>query len=318
MVILVASRGPSLAMILGMAGYDVLDARPGDAREWGRADPLPACDVVVLDLDDRDLCRSAVRAARDTENPPRVLLVTGNPHEWSDIEGPDLLTVQPPLSRDSISGAIQALTSPPPSTVDQPSATSLADHVPDVTTEVPVQPVAPASEASSLAPPLSRAAEDLRAQAMDAMTLSEVASEVCALVVEQSRADAACLLLPDAERWRVAGGANLRPLEYRIEIDAAHWLIKEMLRSVKGAVIDRSDVARSQLMHSPLAWQAQVAFVTYRALGAVLIVGRQSGTFSEPDLAYLLGLLGEAAPHLQQALSLRHLARDLERFRDLP
>jgi hypothetical protein len=317
MRVLVASRGPSLAMILGMAGYDVLDARPGDAREWGKTDPLPGSDLVVVDLDDEDLTHSVVQAACDADPPPGVLVVTQTPGAWSDVSGIGLVTVEPPLSRDSITAAIDALSSPAPTapeaSVQQPAAAPTVARAPDDRIDAP-----PTSSKQPVSARPLGSVDDLRAAARDAVTLPEVASEVCALVVDDGKADAACLLLPDAHRWRVAGGANLRPLEHRIEIEDGHWLIKEMLRSVKGAVIDRSDVARSHLMHSPLAWQAQVAFVTDRALGAILIVGRQSGTFSQADLEYLLRLLDEAAPHLQQALSLRQLARDLDRFRDLP
>lgn len=311
MRVLVASRSPDLAMILGVAGYEVVDGRPGDARDWVTTGEMPPADVLVVDLAGHDVGNPLVNLAVTGEQPVAVVTTDDGAHVR---DSPMVRVVGRPLSRDAVIAAIDAMTVATGSTqreVGEPSA------------EVPVRPggtapdAAPGEQRAPGPGSYTRASyAALVEQLSDEMTLAEVCAEVCALVTDAGRADAAALLVRDGDRWRVSGGSGLRDLEHRIELDSGHWLISEMLGSVRGAVIDHSDVARQYMRNAPVASRDQLAFVTSTALQAVLVVGRGEVPFGADDLTYLKGVLDEAQPHLLHALAIRRLARALGRFRD--
>ena len=58
-------------------------------------------------------------------------------------------------------------------------------------------------------------------------------------------AEAGALLLPDGDSWRVAAGEGLRRLEHRYVLAADSWLVHHR-QAHKGAIIDRTDVARER------------------------------------------------------------------------
>lgn len=304
MRVLVASRTPDLAMILGVAGYDVTDGRPGDARDWIEHAELPDADVLVIDVPDANSNDRLIRLAAEGTSPLPVV-TTSDAAEWSGIDSVHI--VARPLSRETLIAAIEAL-APSPALPETTAAEPEPVDSGALSEEPPLIPATQQRGALSLV--------DLRDELTDEMTVTEVATEVCALVTESGRAEAAALLIADDGRWRVSGGSGLRQLEHRIELDRGHWLVKEMLSSTRGAVIDRSDVARAHMRNAPVSSREQLAFVTNQSLEAVLVVGRDEDAFDADDLSYLVQVLHEAEPPLRRALDLRALARGLSRFRD--
>lgn len=303
-------------MILGLAGYDVTEGRLGDVRAWVEQGTLPHTDMLVVEVGSTDETDRLISLAVDGESPVGVVTTALVP-AWEGRES--VRAVDPPLGRHTLVTAIESLRRQQPS---HERAADPASPPASGASAVPAAPTPPENPRGSESPPrpesLLRSGSliGLLEQLAEEMTVGEVATEVCALVTDSQRAEVAALLLPDNRRWRVSGGSGLRPLEHRVELDAGHWLVREMLASTRGAVVDRSDVARAHLHNVPVSSREQLAFVTHRALQAVLVVGRDAGAFDADDLTYLVQVLDEAEPPLRRALELRELARGLSQFRD--
>ena len=157
----------------------------------------------------------------------------------------------------------------------------------------------------------------LAASVNDLYGVRETAEVVIADAVERTAADAGALLVPDDGRWRVAAGVRLRPLEHRYELDADSWLVNEVARGHRGAIIEDTDVARSPLHGAPLASRRHLLAVPVPTVEGLLLVARDEDTaFTEADLLMLARVGQEAAPLLSAALETRTLARALSEFCD--
>jgi hypothetical protein len=145
----------------------------------------------------------------------------------------------------------------------------------------------------------------------------ETAVIVVADAVAVTRAEAGAVLLPDEDRWRVAAGQNLRPLEHHLDLDADSWLVTEVAHGHRGMIIDDTDVARAPLHGAPLASRRHLLAVPVPDARGLLLVARDGDTtFVEDELLALARVANEAAPLLAAALETRSLARALAEFRD--
>jgi hypothetical protein len=176
-------------------------------------------------------------------------------------------------------------------------------------------------EADSESPAGAEAAaalvRQLAARVNDLYGLRETADVVIVDAVERTAASAGALLVPDGERWRVVAGIRLRPREHRYELDADSWLVGEIARGHRGAIIEDTDVARSPLHGAPLASHRHLLAVPVPTVEGLLLVARDDDPpFTETDLLALAHVGQEAAPLLSAALETRALARALSEFRD--
>jgi len=145
----------------------------------------------------------------------------------------------------------------------------------------------------------------------------ETAEVIVTDAVGRARADAGAVLVPDDGVWRVAAGVGLRPLEYRYELQDDSWLIEQIARAHKGAIVQESDVAREQLHGAPLAsWRHLLAAPVPGVEGLLIMARRDDPPFTEEDLSALAAVGREAQDLLQAALDTRSLARALWQFRD--
>jgi hypothetical protein len=157
----------------------------------------------------------------------------------------------------------------------------------------------------------------LAARVDDLYGLRETADVVIVDAVERTAASAGAVLVPDGERWRVVAGIRLRPREHRYELDADSWLVNEIARGYRGAIIEDTDVARSPLHGAPLASRRHLLAVPVSTVEGLLLVGRdEDPPFTEDDLLMLARVGQEAAPLLSAAVATRSLARALSEFRD--
>jgi hypothetical protein len=158
---------------------------------------------------------------------------------------------------------------------------------------------------------------ELTAVAHHLYGVRETAEVVVTDAVDRTAAVAGALLLPDGGRWRVAAGLGLRSLEHRYELDTASWLIDEIARGYRGAIIEDTDVARSPLHGAPLASRRHLLAVPVSTVEGLLLVARDEDPgFTEADLLALADIGAEAAPLLAAALDTRALARALAEFQD--
>jgi hypothetical protein len=163
----------------------------------------------------------------------------------------------------------------------------------------------------------ARLVSQLAAVVSDLYGVRETAEVVIADAVERTGAGAGALLVPDGARWRVAAGVHLRPLEHRYELDADSWLVAEIARGHRGAIIEETDVARSPLHGAPLAsWRHLLAVPVPTVEGLLLVARADDPPFTEDDLLMLARVGQEAAPLLSAALETRALARAVSEFRD--
>ena len=175
----------------------------------------------------------------------------------------------------------------------------------------PESPAGPAA-ATALVRQLAAAVHELYG-------VRETAEVVVADAVERTAADAGALLVPDGGRWRVAAGINLRPLEHRYELDSDSWLVDEIARGYRGAIIENTDVARSPLHGTPLASKRHLLAVPVPIVEGLLLVARNDDpAFTEDDVVMLARVGQEAAPLLSAALDTRALARAMWEFSDVP
>lgn len=147
--------------------------------------------------------------------------------------------------------------------------------------------------------------------------VGETADVVVADAMARSGSGAGALLIPDGDRWRVAAGVHLRPLEHRYELTAGAWLVEHVARGHQGAVISDTDAARAALQGAPLAsWRHVLAVPVPQVDGLLLLARQDDPPFDTDDLEALAALADEAAPLLTGALETRALARALKEFRD--
>lgn len=159
---------------------------------------------------------------------------------------------------------------------------------------------------------------ELTGRVADLYSVPETSEVVVADALERLRADAAALLVADGARWRVAAGRGLRPREHDLELTESSWLVREVARTRRGALIENSDVVREQLSGVPLASRRHLAAAPVPDVPALLMIAREQPPFQERDLISLAALATEAAPLLAAAVATRTLARALAGLRDEP
>lgn len=301
-MLLVLSPGPALATIMQAAGYDVLDGRPGDARAWTTIEDVPGCEALILDLD-HDQTHDLMLKLRVWGSPvPVIAIGTGLAlPNGSDGE----VVLEPPIDRTRLLHAVEAVL----------AAGATAS---DGSESGPSSPAAsePPSPHTDRRP---RAAADLPHpdEVATRLTVGEVADQLAAAACDRLGAESSAVLVPEDEWWSVVGGVSLRPVERRLSVPPDHWIVTSLVQQGRGAVIDRSDVARNQLAQAPLAVRQYLVIVAEPVNRAVLMVGRDTGTFDEDDLAHANELLRSASQPLREALDLHVLAVALDRFRSL-
>jgi hypothetical protein len=145
--------------------------------------------------------------------------------------------------------------------------------------------------------------------------LAETSDAVLAHSLEVAAAEAGALLLRDGERWTVAAGTGLRPLELRDELGREHWLVATVCLAGHAVVVADTDIARSQLSGAPLAsWRNLIAVPIADVEGILLLARREDPGFTEGDLERLSGVSREATRPLADAVKVRQLAREMARY----
>jgi hypothetical protein len=141
--------------------------------------------------------------------------------------------------------------------------------------------------------------------------VAELLRQRCAAVVP---CEASAVLVPDGEIWRVAAGHQLRPLEGRVQVDAAHWLVTEVIGQGHGLLIRDTDIARTRLSGAPLAAWPNLMALPITEVNAIVLLARQVKEFSRSDLTKGKQAIGPAAMQLGEAMDVRDLARALSPF----
>ena len=137
-------------------------------------------------------------------------------------------------------------------------------------------------------------------------------------MIERADADAAAILVPDGPVWRVSGGVGLRPLERRLVLEEAHWLISEIGSAGRAVLIEDTDIIRQQLSGAPLAAWRHLLAVPVPHVRAIVVLarGQEGGPFTDRDLSAVIAPVREAAELLAQAVQTRRLARMLSPLRE--
>jgi CheY-like chemotaxis protein len=151
----------------------------------------------------------------------------------------------------------------------------------------------------------------LRERAGELYSVDDTAQALADDVIERADADAAAVLIPDGSTWQVSAGVGLRPLELRLELTEAHWLIIEIGSAGRAVLIEDTDIVRQQLSGAPLAaWRHLMAVPVPDIRGIVVLArGEEGGPFSDRDLSAVIAPVREAAGLLAQAVETRRLAR---------
>jgi hypothetical protein len=154
---------------------------------------------------------------------------------------------------------------------------------------------------------------ELLARSGELYGVSDTAQVLADDVIERADADAAAILVPDGPIWRVSGGVGLRPLERRLILEDAHWLITEIGAAGRAVLIEDTDIVRQQLAGAPLAAWRHLLAVPVPDVRAIVVLarGHEAGPFTDQDLAAVIEPVQEAAVLLRQALQIRRLARRL-------
>lgn len=149
--------------------------------------------------------------------------------------------------------------------------------------------------------------------------VAETAQVLADEVVERGESDAAAVLVPDGDTWRVSGGVGLRPVERRLVLDTSHWLIFEIAVGGRALLIEDTDIVRPRLAGAPLAAWRHLLAVPVPGLRAAVVLarGQEAARFTERDLAAVVPVVAEASPLLTAALQMRELARVLAPLRDV-
>ena len=136
-----------------------------------------------------------------------------------------------------------------------------------------------------------------------------VAEDACARVGGRGSA----VIIADQDCYVVAGGVGLRPLETRLQLDASHWLVREVVRAKHGVIVEDTDIARRDLAGAPLgALQHLLAVPLVEADGLVMVARDNEGAaFTSTELAAIARLASEASGPLHEAVQVRQLGRAL-------
>lgn len=148
--------------------------------------------------------------------------------------------------------------------------------------------------------------------------VQDAAQALAEEVVERTDADAAVVLIPDGEVWRVSGGVGLRPVERRLVLEESHWLIERTISARHGVLVEDTDVIRAQLSGSPLAaWRHLMGVPLTAVRGLILLArGMEIPPFSDRDMTIVLQIANDSAGLFQDALRARELARLLAPLQD--
>jgi hypothetical protein len=130
-------------------------------------------------------------------------------------------------------------------------------------------------------------------------------------------ADASAVLVPDGDIWRVESGHNLRPLEERLQLDPAHWVVAEVAMQRRGLMIKNTDIARNRLAGAPLASWANWLALPVGDTDVIVVLVRDESAFTKADLARAAEAIAHMASEVRHAVAVRALARALSGFRDL-
>jgi hypothetical protein len=150
--------------------------------------------------------------------------------------------------------------------------------------------------------------------------LYDVRDAATAVVVESlaaTNATSGVVLLPDGEVWRVAGAAGVRPLEWRYVVEPDSWLLTTVVAGDRGVIVEDSDIARQRLSGAPLAHHPQLLAAPIPQARGLVLIGRETGAFTEKDLSAVADIASDADSVLVDALRVRDLARALSDFRAL-
>jgi hypothetical protein len=149
--------------------------------------------------------------------------------------------------------------------------------------------------------------------------VAETAQVLADEVIERGESDAAAVLTPDGDQWRVSGGVGLRPVERRLVLDMSHWLISEIAVGGRALLIEDTDIVRPRLAGAPLAAWRHLLAVPVPGLRAAVVLarGQEANRFTKEDLAAVVPVVAEAAPLLTVAMQVRELARVLASLRDV-
>jgi len=146
-------------------------------------------------------------------------------------------------------------------------------------------------------------------------SVPECAAELLASALVEGAADAGAVLLRDGDAWRVAAGSGLRPLEFRYELTAAHWLVHTVFEAGYGVVVNDTDVARQRFAGAPLAGQRRLMAVPLTSADGLLLLARCGDSpFEDNDLKQVIKVGQEAAAELAEAAQVLLLARTLTRY----
>jgi hypothetical protein len=183
---------------------------------------------------------------------------------------------------------------------------ALADAVAAEAAAVAAPPTAPGPDARTLVLALTGRVEELFGVADTAQVLADEA-------VERADADAAAVLVPDGDVWRVSGGVGLRPLERRLVLDETHWLIVNIAVAGQALMVEDTDIVRTRLAGAPLAAWRHLLAVPIPGIRAALVLarGHEAAPFTERELTNVVRPAREAAGLLQAAMETRELARRL-------
>ena len=182
----------------------------------------------------------------------------------------------------------------------------------------PAPGLRPASEAER-APDVHAWVRGLLDRRSELFGVAETAQVLADEVIERGESDAAAVLVPDGDIWRVNGGVGLRPVERRLVLDTSHWLISEIAVGGRALLIEDTDIVRPRLAGAPLAaWRHLLAIPVPGLRAAVVLArGQEAARFTEQDLAAVVPVVAEASPLLTTALQTRELARVLGPLRDV-
>jgi len=169
------------------------------------------------------------------------------------------------------------------------------------------------------AAPVAWLVSALTERANDLFGVADTAQALADEIVERAEADAAAVLVPDGGVWRVCGGVGLRPLERRLVLDTAHWLISEIALGGRALMVEDADAVRPKLAGAPLAaWRHLLAVPVPSVRAAVVLArGHEAGAFGGKELDAVVEPIREGAALLETALQTRRLARLLAPLREV-
>jgi hypothetical protein len=146
---------------------------------------------------------------------------------------------------------------------------------------------------------------------------SGAAGVVLSRVMATVGAAQGAVLLSDGLEWRVAAGAGLRPLEWRLQLPDRHWVIDTVVRSNTALVVDDTDAVRGRLSPLPLSRADHLLIAPLGRVAALAVVSKPT-PFAKLDVDRLQFLPQDVLDRLADSLHVRSLARALDPLRDMP